>query len=202
MQPQRARKGTWLQPIRVIIWILFALNVFSLPILLHQQGPVTVATTWLFEWPDPIRAQYPDLAVGDITIKRAGFEIPYGQFLLYRLAHGLAWVLAAIPILIVAERLAKRALYEDPFTKPVLRLLRRLSVLVLVAGVLAEVVEYAAARTLYEWVMPANFGRSVFSPRPDYQFDLWWLVLGLILLAVSAMVQRGVDIRQELDSVI
>jgi hypothetical protein len=42
-----------------------------------------------------------------------------------------------------------------------------------------------------------RFGATV-----DHYPTLWWLLPGLILLAVSEMVRRGVDLRAELDTVI
>ena len=100
-----------------------------------------------------------------------------------------------------AIRTVDLALVGDPFTPAMVRRLRTLGLLVLAGGALSEAVAYAAGVLLIHVSLPDD--RLLrFTAEPLYGPDLWWVLPGLILLAFSVIVRRGVDLRTELDGVI
>jgi hypothetical protein len=71
--------------------------------------------------------------------------------------------------------------------------------MVLVLGFVSEGLEHLARIVLLNLTLPD-------SPLLDSDVNrypsLWWLVPGLVLLAVSEVFQRGCDLRAELDGVV
>jgi hypothetical protein len=119
--------------------------------------------------------------------------------LLYLTAHRLAFTLATIPMLILAWRLVSRAMKDDPFTPAMVRRLRVLGAVVLIGGLLSEVAEYVAGVALMHVTIPPDI---LALAAPDIKITYWWLMPGLILLAIAEVVKRGCALRAELDGVI
>jgi hypothetical protein len=64
---------------------------------------------------------------------------------------------------------------------------------------LSELAEYVTARILFDSAVAGPLrGWS----SPDFHLSLWWLLPGLILLAVAEVVRRGRELREELDTVV
>jgi Protein of unknown function (DUF2975) len=149
--------------------------------------------------PASLHSRFPTLITQDVTLLVGRHS--YGQYLLYSIGHGLAAVAVAIPILGYAHALTTKALTGDPFTPGMVRRLRTLGAMVLIGGLLTDVVTYIANTVLLNISLP-NDELLRFSASADHDSTGWWVLPGLILLAVSALVQRGCDLRAELDGVI
>jgi hypothetical protein len=120
------------------------------------------------------------------------------QTLLGLLVHGLAQGLATLPMIILARRLVDRVIADGPFTMSMVGGLRRLGLVVLVGGFLAELVRSAAVIALYASAVP---GGHPFIDT-NWMIDLWWLLLGLVILAFAQVIEHGCALRAELDEVI
>jgi hypothetical protein len=160
----------------------------------------TVSVSEIFGGQPYANRRFPTLDLSDVSVVDG--TPSRAQDLLYLLGSGgLTYMLIAIPITIYALRLIEHARRNDPFTPAVVRRLRTLGLMVLMLGLLSEVVEYAAQTVLLDISLPDDaslrFGAMIHD-NPS----VWWLLPGLVLLAISAMVRRGCDLRAELDGVI
>jgi len=187
------RRGTWLRPIQIVLLLLLIGAILAIPLLLLPHGALRIGQVMVG---DMFTAE---MITQDVTllVRRTS----YGQYLLYSTGHGLAAVAAAIPILVYARRLTEAAMTGDPFTLAMVRRLRILGAMVLVGGLLSEAVEYVANVALLNISLPDD-AQLRFGAEPDQYLTFWWLLPGLILLAVSEIVKRGCDLRAELDGVI
>jgi hypothetical protein len=69
----------------------------------------------------------------------------------------------------------------------------------LASGLLVEIARYVAARAVIEIALPAELESYA---DPVYEMQTWWLLLGLVILAVSALIKHGVALRHEVDGVV
>jgi Protein of unknown function (DUF2975) len=120
------------------------------------------------------------------------------QIMLGLFTHGLAYYVATLPMIIFARRLVDQAIDTNPFTASMARGLRRLGRIVLVGGLIAEVVRVAAIVALYD---SAATGGSALAYNAS-MISLWWLPMGLIILAFAQVIDHGCALRAELDEVI
>jgi hypothetical protein len=74
-----------------------------------------------------------------------------------------------------------------------------LGAVVLAGGAASELTEYITARVLLDSAVSVGLRRWA---QPDFHLTFWWLITGLILLAVAEVVRRGRTLRDELDTVI
>jgi hypothetical protein len=201
MEPTPRRRSGWLQPIGMLVGLLLLLDLLYLPLMLIPHGALDIGQVFISDlYTDQAYKlrRHLELSPGlvDVTVGRRN----YLSFLLWSTYHGLAFTLATIPMLGSARRLVIEARRADPFTPDMVRRLRRLGFVVLIGGLLSEAAEYAANRILIDISVPHD------DPTLDVSVShyptLWWLLPGFILLAISAIVGRGVDLRTELDGVI
>jgi hypothetical protein len=190
----------------VIGWVLAGILVFdvlTIPLLVFGHGAPMVGTVRVANLfgGQSAHGLLPTLSLGDVSVYAS--EPSRAQDLLYSLGNGLPVMLVLIPLLISAIRLTENARHNDPFTPQMVRRLRRLGRWVLALGLLSSVVEYVAQTVLLDISLPHDdtlrFGTMI-SHYPT--LTPWWLVPGLVLLAVSEIVRRGCDLRAELDEVI
>jgi hypothetical protein len=120
------------------------------------------------------------------------------QSVLDLLAGPLTLAVATLPIIWYARRLIDRITTTQPFTAATATGLRRLGVVVLTAGAACEIVRTIAAYLLAATVVPAG-ARTVMV---DYTPSVWWVMLGLVLLAFAQIIGYGRSLRAELDTVI
>jgi hypothetical protein len=120
------------------------------------------------------------------------------QLLLDLLTHSLAFTLAAIPMIVVARRLIDHATDAHPFTEEMVTGLRRLGRLILGAGLLALIVSNVAAMLLVHSVVP----QADIPLAGNLVTDLWWLPLGLTVMAFAQIIEYGHALRTELDEVV
>lgn len=202
MKQAQRRRGAWLAPIRVLLLLMLLADLVSIPLVLFLHGAPIVGTVQvanIFNGEAYVNRHFPTLDLGAVTVIE--LEPSVAQDLLYALGSGLAFMLVSVPMIWYAIRLIDDARSGDPFTPAMVRRLRKLGLMVLLLGLLSEVVEYAAQTVLLRISLPDDeslmFGASI-----EHYPSLWWLLPGLVLLAVSAIVQRGCDLREELDGVI
>ena len=148
-------------------------------LLLLPHGAIQIGRAFLggVIVPGSLQNRFPELMPSEVTLWVP--RVSYGQYLLDAIGHELAFSVVTIPILIYARRLTYEAMTGDPFTPRMVHRLRTLGAMVLVGGLLLRT------------------GASI-----DKYPTLWWVLPGLILLAVSEVVRRGCDLRAELDGVI
>jgi hypothetical protein len=203
VHPFRSRGG-WLGVIRAVLLLMLIGDILAVPALLLSHGLVRIghADVGFFFTTEAFTHQrrHSELDLDQITL--ALREPTRLQELLYVLGHGLAATVAAIPMIIYARRVAVEAATGDPFTPGMVRRLRTLGAMVLVGGLLAEAVAYLSNLVLLRGALPDDDPDLRALASPDDYTTLWWLLPGLILLAVSQIVKRGCDLRAELDGVI
>ena len=120
------------------------------------------------------------------------------QTLLDLLTGPLPLAVGTLPIIWYALRLIDRITTTQPFTAATATALRRLGVVVLIAGAATEIVRNVAGYLLAATVVPAG-ARTVLV---DYTTSVWWVMLGLLLLAFARIIGYGRSLRAELDEVI
>ena len=120
------------------------------------------------------------------------------QTLLDLLTGPLPLAVGTLPIIWYALRLIDRITTTQPFTAATATALRRLGVVVLIAGAATEIVRNVAGYLLAATVVPAG-ARTVLV---DYTTSVWWVMLGLLLLAFARIIGYGWSLRAELDEVI
>jgi len=208
MQPTPRRRRSWLGAIRVVLLVVLVLDFISLPlILLPIQGEIRLGTVSLIDlWSNkPVLppSTHPELSAQDVTIL-LGVRPGLLQYILYKVGHGFVDLAVTIPILIYARRIANTARLEDPFTLVLVKRLRRLGFLILGGGAFAELTNYVTSKLVLDIYLNEYHAEPLmrFDALPDYTPSLWWVLPGLILLGVSEIVRRGVDLRAELDTVI
>ncbi|MEU8234628.1 DUF2975 domain-containing protein [Actinoplanes sp. NPDC048967] len=120
------------------------------------------------------------------------------QTVLDLLSGPLPLAVGTLPIIWYALRLIDRITATQPFTQATATGLRRLGVVVLSTGAACEIVRSVAAYLLAATVVPPG-ARMV---TVDYTLSVWWLMLGLLLLAFAQIIGYGRGLRAELDTVI
>jgi hypothetical protein len=110
-------------------------------------------------------------------------------------AHGLGYYLATLPMIVFARRLVDHATDHSPFTPVMAAGLRRLGVVVLAGGAAAEIVRVLSAVALQHLA-------GVDGTLPLSGFGLWWLPMGLVVLAFAQVIDHGCALRAELDQVV
>ncbi|HEV8565897.1 MAG TPA: hypothetical protein VGQ92_02230 [Actinoplanes sp.] len=123
------------------------------------------------------------------------------QILLGLFAHGLAYYVATLPMIIFARRLVDQAIATNPFTTSMARGLRRLGRIVLAGGLIAELIRVGAVVALYDSAVAG--GHAVTDNAAMISaIGLWWLPMGLVILAFAQVIDHGCALRAELDEVI
>lgn len=200
-------KRSWLGTIHGLLLVLLVLDVLALPLTVLPNGAIGVGSVSLIDlWSNqPVLppSTHPELSPGWLPVLLVARPSVL-QFVLYKLGHGFAYLAVTIPILIYARRITNAARLADPFTLEMVRRLRRLGALILAGGAFAELTSYLTSVAVLDIYLDRYHAESLmrFDALPDYQPGLWWVLPGLILLGVSEIVRRGVDLRNELDTVI
>lgn len=207
MPPTSRPKRSWLGAIHGFLFALLILDLLALPLSVLPNGAIHLGSVSLIDlWNNqpvlPPRT-HPEVFPDQVPIL-LGVRPSALQFVLYKLGHGFAYLAVTIPILIYARRITNAARLADPFTLEMVRRLRRLGALILAGGAFAELTSYLTSVAVLDIYLDRYHAESLmrFDALPDYQPGLWWVLPGLILLGVSEIVRRGVDLRNELDTVI
>jgi hypothetical protein len=208
MSPNPQPRRSWLGVIQGLLLVMVVLDFFALPLFVLPNGAIRVGSVSLIDlWSNqqnvlPPRT-HPEVFPDQVPILLGVHPSPL-QFVLYKLGHGFVYLAVTIPILIYARRIAKAARTADPFTLAMVRRLRRLGLLILAGGALAELTSYLTSLAVLDIYLDRYHAEPLmrFDAAPDYRVSLWWVLPGLILLGVSEIVRRGVDLREELDTVI
>jgi hypothetical protein len=180
-----------------------ALLLAVLPTGAINLGSVSLIDLWSNQPVLPPRT-HPEISpAGHIPIVLGVSPSPL-QYVLYKLGHGFVYLAIVIPILIYARRIVNVARLEDPFTFEMVKRLRRLGFLVLAGGAFAELTNYVTSVAVLNIYLDQYHAEPMMRAwaLPDYNPSSWWVLPGLILLGVSEIVRRGVDLRAELDTVI
>jgi hypothetical protein len=189
------RGRDWLGQLQLTL-AAFALvfAVFGVGSLVYLLGGNTVCTEVLGA--EPVVA-VPGLRAGATAGATVSVctESPSGAQSVYAfLVEGL-WPLVITVAAALLWRIVRDARRSDPFTAATVRRLRRLTVFVLLAGGAAAVAGMVAADAL-----AASFVKGGFHPSDAPVWAL--LIVGLGLAAIAEIVNRGVALRAELDTVI
>jgi hypothetical protein len=207
MRPTPRPRRSWLATIQGLLLVLLVLDFLALPLYVLPNGAIQLGSVGLIDlWSNrpvlPPRT-HPEVFTDRVPILLGVHPSPL-QFVLYKLGHGFIYLAVTIPILIYARRIANAARLADPFTLEMVRRLRRLGLLILAGGVVAELTSYLTSLAVLDIYLDKYHAEPLmrFDALPDYQPSLWWVLPGLILLGVSEIVRRGVDLRDELDTVI
>jgi hypothetical protein len=206
MARSRPDRTGWLAPIQALLGIMLAGDVLYLVVFVWPHGTIPIGSVY----PADIvgsdayaHRSHPDLTAGPVTVQlsRFGPDRHYTtvEWLLYLTGHGLAFCLLTIPMIVMASRLVGTVVAGRTFTPATIRRLRVLGFVVLAGGALSEAVEYVASDALMRLAMPKEW---LSIAEPDFQPLLWWLLPGLVLLAVSELALRGRGLQDELDTVI
>jgi hypothetical protein len=195
------RSGRPLKAIRAFLSLLLAVDGLAVIAAVLEVLTRNNATSLRLPLHLVFGAQRPQSALSTVELTGAQVTVKdpsVAQIVLDLLAHPVAFSLAAIPMIIVAQRLLDRAADTHPFTAEMAAGLRRLGRLILGAGLLALIVNNVAAGLLLHSVAPA--ADAVTDGR--LELELWWLPLGLVVLAFAQIIQHGHSLRAELDQVI
>jgi hypothetical protein len=205
--PTPRPRRSWLGTIHGLLFALLVLDLLALPLSVLPNGAIRLGSVGLIDlWSNqpvlPPRT-HPEVFADQAPILLGVSPGPL-QFVLYKLGHGFTYLAVTIPILIYARRITNAARLADPFTLEMVRRLGRLGFLILAGGALAELTSYLTSLAVLDIYLDQYHAEPLmrFDARPDYQPSFWWILPGLILLGVSEIVRRGVDLRNELDTVI
>ena len=204
--PTTRRRRTWLRPINAVLWLLFVgdlLVLLSVMLTLAGKGsfPIGHGTVRdFFQGTSYAHRSHPELMPEDVILFPSD-RPDVLQRLLYVIGHGLATCLATFPMIVSGQGIIEEARTGDPFTQGMVRRLRRLGALVLVGGLLAEVAGGVASSALLAVSLPDD-AQLRFDSSTGWQPSFWWVIVGLILLALSEVLQRGCDLRADLDGLV
>jgi hypothetical protein len=203
MTPTSVPRTGWLRLIRTLLIVMLVGDLPGLVLGFLPNGAPTVALALIGSLVDPtqsgVHVRFPDLSLGQVEV--LDMRPTYVEQLLFHIEGFLAYVVISVPVIVYALRTVNGAIDGDPFTARMVRRVRVLGLMVLVGGLLSEVVSYAAGVVLIDIALPKD-ELLRFDARPDWQLDLWWVLPAFILLAFSAILRRGVELRAELDAVI
>jgi hypothetical protein len=181
---------------RSFLWVLVLTDVVAvLGQVLQLDGPATRRFDVL---PSALPVGQPstELRIQAVSVS---IQDPTGyQTLLDLLTGPLPLAVGTLPIIWYALRLIDRITVSQPFTDATATALRRLGVVVLIAGAASEIVRNVAGYLLAATVVPPG-ARMVLV---DYTLSVWWVMLGLLLLAFAQIIGYGRGLRAELDTVI
>jgi hypothetical protein len=189
------RDRDWLRPHQSVLgWLAVAFAVVGGATLVALFRGDTVCTelrgvTPTVEVPGLLRGATPGAAVSVCTDSPT-----VGQSILAFLVQGLWPVIVAIAAVLL-HRIVRDAGRTDPFTPATVRRLRRLALFVILAGGVAAIAGMIAADAL-----AASFVDGAFHPGDISVVP--WLLSGFGLAAVAEVLNRGVALRTELDTVI
>ena len=207
MPPAPRPRSIWLGTIQGLLLVMLILDILALPLAVLPNGAIHLGSVSLIDlWSNrpvlPPRT-HPEASPDQVPILLGVRPSPL-QFVLYKLGHGFIYLAATIPILIYARRIINAARLTDPFTRQMVRRLRRLGFLILAGGAFAELTSYLTSLAVLNIYLDQYHAEPLMrlDALPDYQPSLWWVLPGLIMLGVSEIVRRGVDLRDELDTVI
>jgi hypothetical protein len=182
--------------IRSFLWVLVLTDIVAvLGQILQLDGPATRRFDVL---PSALPVGQPstELRIQAVSVS---IQDPTGyQTLLDLLTGPLPLAVGTLPIIWYALRLIDRITVSQPFTDATATALRRLGVVVLIAGAASEIVRNVAGYLLAATVVPPG-ARMVLV---DYTLSVWWVMLGLLLLAFAQIIGYGRGLRAELDTVI
>jgi len=200
-------RRSWLAVIQGLLLAMLILDFPALLLSILPNGAIRLGSVSLIDlWNNRVELPprtHPEVSVDQVPILLS--VRPFSLlFVLYKLGHGFVYLAVTVPILIYARRIAEAARLADPFTREMVRRLRRLGVLILAGGALAELTSYLTSRAVLDIYLDRYHAEPSMrlTALPDYQLSLWWVLPGLILLGVSEIVRRGVDLRDELNTVI
>ncbi|MFI1995473.1 DUF2975 domain-containing protein [Actinoplanes sp. NPDC020271] len=205
MAPSPRRSGA-LRPLRALLTLTVIGNVLFL---------LVTPAHWVRSWraplefwapldalkdpaPDPLQPAFTTkVGHADNHVLVTVLDPTPAQTTLEIIAMGAVSAVAWLVIAILARRIVTSALHTDPFTTTTADRLRGLGIVILAAGGLAGLIRLAASYALFHSVFPSS----------TYQGDLidlslWWLPLGLAVLAFAAVVRHACALRAELDEVI
>ena len=195
------RLGTWLRWLRATATFVFiaalCLAVAVLVIALIPGSPVTQEL--------PAAALTGLDRVGGVTAGVAVDPSGWIPFTIHdpSLAQRLLYLLTVLPGLVLVAEIARRmanllrgAQASDPFTADTARALVAVGKLTAFAGLGAWILSQIA-----QGVLSATMLTSSVTFRP-HQTPLGWLAVGLIFAAFGQILDRGVTMRAELDTVI
>jgi len=207
MPPTPRPRRSWLGTIQGLLLVLLILDFLALPLAVLPNGAIRLGSVSLIDlWSNqpvlPPRT-HPEVFADEVPILLGVRPSPL-QFVLYKLGHGFIYLAVTMPILIYARRIVNAARLADPFTGQMVGRLRRLGFLILAGGLFAELTSYLTSLAVLDTYLDQYHAEPLmrFDAVPDYQPSLWWVLPGLILLGVSEIVRRGVELRNELDTVI
>lgn len=200
--PHRPRR---LQAIRTLLTLMLMVNVLALAqavlIWFHRSAVsgFDVDPSLIFgPQPDVLQQLNHDLRAQTV---RVSVEDPtVWQTVLSLFGHGLAYYLATLPMIIFARRLVDRAIDTNPFTPATAGGLRRLGRIVLLGGLIAELVRVVAMVLLYHSAVAGGYALT--DNASSLALGLWWLPMGLVILAFAQVINHGCALRAELDQVI
>jgi Protein of unknown function (DUF2975) len=206
VQPTRPSRGTWLGVIRAVLLFVLILDILALPLMVLPNGALRLGTVGVQDlWGNGglPPSHHPEVSGYDVIIWLNRHPTPL-QYVLFKLGNGFLYFAVTIPMLFKAQRLARAAQHGDPFTMPMVRRVRNLGLVVLGGGLLAEAGSWVCKWAVMQIYLDRYHADAMmrFDAWPDYQLSLWWVLPGLILLGMSEVVRRGVDLRAELDTVI
>ncbi|MEV4640176.1 DUF2975 domain-containing protein [Actinoplanes sp. NPDC049548] len=204
MAPSPRRSGA-LRPLRALLTFTIVINI---PFLLIEPFLAWTSERVPAEFlapldalkdplPDTLRPAF-TAKVDDLGVLVTIADPTPAQTMLEILAGGMVGAVAWLVIAVLARRIVTSALHTDPFTVDTAGQIRRLGIVILAAGGLAEIIGAAAEYALYRTVFPSA---SYTGAGADH-LSLWWLPLGLAVLAFAAVVRHGCTLRAELDEVI
>ena len=203
MELAQRRRRDWLTPIWWFLALLLGLDIISILFLLlpPDSGQLRVGSVDLsaiFSGETYLNRPFPMLNLDRVSVIEPHPSLT--QNLLYMLGgETLLTRLVSVPMLYSALNLVVDARTSDPFRPAMVRRLRKLGLMVLVLGLASEVVEHIARTALLNISLPDD--KALMGSVDQYP-SLWWLLPSLVLLGISEVVQRGCDLRDELDGVI
>jgi hypothetical protein len=185
-----------------LVWVTLLLG-------LGMAGLQVVARAALIFARDPIDVMVPTSEVGAVGAPDRlppGMRFETGGWIEAEIAEPTLWqatlyALTTLPttlvlagMLLILLRVVKDAWDRNPFSTTTLRRLRLLGATLLLGGFIAEAVEAAATVALDQPIQFDSFG--------SYLILSWWFFAGLASLAIAEVINRGFEMRAELDTVV
>jgi predicted DNA repair protein MutK len=196
MLREKLRKTNWLNELRVLVLagvvLVVGFMAYSVVRVLAGGGAIGVSISG-----NPSGPQ--EYELGGQAVRQVSTELDVLEPAGTQIGWYLASVLPSGVVLVVAlsllVRLLSRARQANPFTRATVRDLRWIAGIIVVGGVVAGYVEAIAGMQLSWRMTPEKISG-------EWRFPALWLLVGAGCLAVSEIVARGCDMREELDEVI
>ena len=202
MKQTTKRRSRWLGPIQALLIVMLAGDVLSIPLILFGHGAPEVASVGvftIFSGDSYVHRHFTMLGLSTVTVIEDSPSLT--EDVLYSLGAGLAFSLVSIPLILAALNVIADARTGDPFTRLMVRRLRRLGLMVLILGLFSEVVEVVAQLILLRISLPDDPTLRPFASILHLP-SFWWVLPGLVLLAMAAVVDRGCDLRDQVDGLV